>query len=115
MHSCEEYATRFYAVFPPAVALNLLLPGVVRPGFIAINTALISFGLWCYAARVRPERATAPQWIGVWIAIEVFNGIAHPVWAIRAQGYVPGLASAPLLLIVALALLWRLRPEATSV
>ena len=42
---------------------------------------------------------------GFWIIIEIMNGIFHPAWAIWQGGYEPGVATAPLLLIVALLLL----------
>ncbi len=114
LHSGEEYATEFYARFPPAVALDHLLPGVARPGFVALNAALISFGLWCYAARVRQGSVASRKWIWVWVGIELFNGIAHPLWAVLVGGYVPGLASAPLLLCVAGVLLWQLRSASAN-
>src|SRR5512140_1403842 len=112
--SAEEYATEFYARFPPAVALDHLLPGVARPGFVAFNAGLIGFGLWCYAARVRRGGVASRRWIWVWVGIEIFNGIGHPVWAVLVGGYVPGLASAPLLLCVALVLLWQLRAASAN-
>ncbi len=101
LHSVEEYAFKFYEVFPPARLLDAILPGITRPGFIALNVALVVFGLWCYFRRVGPGATTAHRWAWVWVAIELYNGIAHPVWAAVARGYNPGLATAPLLLAVA--------------
>ncbi|MFN8580192.1 MAG: hypothetical protein U0163_04340 [Gemmatimonadaceae bacterium] len=36
-----------------------------------------------------------------WVAIELVNGMGHPLWAIRQGGYVPGVLTAPLLLVLA--------------
>jgi hypothetical protein len=108
-HSLEEFAFRFYEVFPPARALNELVPGITRPGFVVFNTLLVIWGLWCFFARVRPGARTAVAWAWAWIAIELFNGLAHPTWSALARGYRPGLFTAPLLLGLALFLAVRLR------
>ena len=109
LHSVEEYAAHFYERFPPARALGHVFPGVPRPGFVGLNVALFVFGVWCYFARVRHRTASAAMWAWVWVAIEMFNGVAHPVWAVSVGGYAPGLITAPLLLVVALTLAWQLR------
>ncbi len=101
LHSVEEYAFRFYEVFPPARFLNDTWPGVTQPGFIIFNAALVSFGLWCFFARVGPGAATARAWAWVWVVIELYNGVGHPIWALLAGAYNPGLASSPLLLVIA--------------
>ena len=102
LHAVEEYAFRFFEVFPPARLLESLWPGVARPGFIVFNTLLVLFGLWCFFRRVGPGAATARAWAWLWVAIEIYNGVGHPVWAIVVWGYNPGLASAPLLLALAI-------------
>ncbi len=38
----------------------------------------------------------------LWVVVEIINGIVHPLWALRVGGYAPGVATAPLLLILAL-------------
>jgi hypothetical protein len=38
----------------------------------------------------------------VWVTIETVNGIGHPVWSILQGGYTPGVATAPLLLALAI-------------
>jgi hypothetical protein len=45
----------------------------------------------------------------IWIAIEIVNGLVHPLWAIYRGRYEPGLATAPILLVLAILLLRRLR------
>ncbi len=114
LHSVEEYAFKFYEVFPPAQLLDDIFPGIARPGFILFNAALVLFGLWCFFRRVAPGAATARRWAWVWVAIELYNGIAHPVWAGLVQGYNPGLATAPPLFVVAAYLAVGLRDDRKS-
>ncbi len=101
LHSVEEYAFRFYEIFPPARYLNRLFPGIARPGFIIFNALLIVFGLagWRYA--MQPDRGGARAVVWIWVVIELYNGVAHIVWAIMIGGYNPGLYSAPALALVA--------------
>jgi hypothetical protein len=108
-HSVEEYVFRFYEVFPPARFLNDLVAGLTRPGFIIVNTLLALFGLWCFFANVRPGSKSARDWVWIWVVIELFNGLAHPLWAIATRGYVPGLATSPVLFGLAACLFHRLR------
>lgn len=110
-HSVEEYAFRFYDVFPPARFIDGIVPGLPHAGFITVNTLLVLFGLWCFFSSVRPGTRSARDWVWVWVVIELFNGFAHPVWAIATGGYVPGLATSPLLLLLAAYLFYRLRAE----
>jgi hypothetical protein len=108
LHSVEEYVFRLWEVLAPArwVATRLALDPAL--GFAAANTALVAFGLWCYAARVRPGRSSAAGWAWSWAALEFAYGSAHLALAARACGYFPGAATAPLLLAVAAALGWGL-------
>ena len=108
-HSVEEYVFRFYEVFPPARFLNEFEPGFTAPGFIILNTLLALFGLWCFFSNVRPGTKSARDWVWIWVVIELFNGLAHPVWAIASRGYVPGLATSPILFGLAAYLFHRLR------
>jgi hypothetical protein len=85
------------------------VPGFTHPGFIIFNTLLGLFGLWCFLSNVRPGTKSARDWIWIWVVIELFNGLAHPVWAIATRGYVPGLATSPILLGFAAYLFHRLR------
>lgn len=115
LHSAEEYAFRFFEVFPPAQRLNELLPGIAHPGFIAFNTLLLLFGLWCFFRRVRSEARSARSWAWLWVVIEVYNGVAHIIWAGAVHRYNPGLVSAPFLLVLALYLALQLHISARSV
>ena len=97
-HSIEEYGYRLYDLFGPARYVSGLL-GVDRPtGFAVANSALVLFGLWCWFARVRPQRLGARGLAWFWALLELANGTGHVGLAIAAGGYFPGVATAPLLL-----------------
>ena len=108
-HSAEEYVFRFYEAFPPARFLNEAVPGFAHPGFIIFNTLLALFGLWCFLSNVLPGTKSARDWVWIWVVIELFNGFAHPLWTIATRGYVPGLATSPILVGLAGYLFHRLR------
>ena len=94
-HFAEEYATGFYRLFPTALGLT---PWSAR-FFIAFN--LTWLGIWAWAAfavRTRSRAAYSAIWFFALAA--VLNGVAHPLLAIRAGGYFPGLLTAPLLGVV---------------
>jgi hypothetical protein len=44
-----------------------------------------------------------------WVVIELINGIGHPLWTLAELRYTPGVATAPILLLLALYLAWQLR------
>jgi Protein of unknown function with HXXEE motif len=101
-HSCEEYWGRLYDVFPPARFLSGLVSNDRQQGFVIINVALAAFGLWCFFWPVRRHWSSATPLAWAWVAIELANGIGHPLWSLRVGAYTPGLATAPLLLALAL-------------
>jgi Protein of unknown function with HXXEE motif len=107
-HSIEEYVGRLWEVFPPAAFVTGLVSQNRERGFILINVALLVFGLWCFFWPVRRRWPMGRAFIGVWIVIEVINGIGHPLWTLQQRAYTPGVATAPVLLILALSLLWQL-------
>ncbi|HEX8238881.1 MAG TPA: HXXEE domain-containing protein [Allosphingosinicella sp.] len=106
-HSVEEYAFRLYDVLAPARYVSSLFGIDPRIGFVIVNSALVSFGLWCWAARVRMGRGRGLAWF--WALLEIANGCAHIALAAMAGGYFPGLATAPLLIGLGLGLAVRLR------
>jgi hypothetical protein len=108
-HSIEEYVFRLYDVFTPARVVSGLFSSDLGTGFAIANLLIVAFGFWCYFARVRPLRPSARSWIWPWIVVEAANGVGHPAMALARGGYFPGVATAPLLLIVAAYLAWRLR------
>ena len=107
-HSLEEWRYRLYDVFPPARLLSGLVADDRERGFVAINLALVSFGVWCAAVPVHRRWPSAVTFVWVWVAIELVNGVGHPLWSFIQRGYTPGVATAPILLVLALALARRL-------
>jgi len=107
-HSMEEYLGRLYEVFPPARFASGLVSQNRELGFVVLNIAIVVFGMWCYAwpMRKRWRGARALAWL--WVGIETLNGIGHPVWSVVSGVYVPGTATAPILLVLALVLASRL-------
>lgn len=93
VHAVEEYAAGFTERFPPARWLGRRVPGLPRTGFIALNVALVAFGLagywWIGQAR-------ALLWF--WTALALYNTAAHLMWAALARRYNPGLVTAVLFL-----------------
>jgi hypothetical protein len=96
-HSIEEYVFELYEVFAPARFASGLVSSNLAIGFAVLNLAIVALGAWCYLARVRPDRASAPNWIWPWIFVELGNGVVHTTMAIVRWGYFPGAATAPLL------------------
>jgi hypothetical protein len=109
LHSIEEYAFRLYDVFLPARFVSGLFSSDLRRGFVAFNCGLFVFGLWAFWWPVRRGWPAATGLVGLWIGIELVNGIGHPAWSLVEGGYTPGVATAPLLLVLALLLARRLR------
>ena len=108
VHSIEEYRFRLYDALAPARYVSEALGFDRGIGFVVTNTALVSFGLWCWLTRVRPGRRSARAFAWFWAVIEIANACAHGALALAAGGYFPGLATAPLLLAIGGALAWRL-------
>jgi hypothetical protein len=107
-HSAEEYIFGLYDVFAPARLISGLLSDDLATGFIIANAALISLGLWCYVARVRVGSRSATGWAWLWIFVEFGNGIGHSAIALARRGYFPGVATAPMLLVLSIYLAVRL-------
>lgn len=108
-HSVEEYIGRLWESFPPARFLTGLVSRDLEWGFLVINVGLVAFGFWCFMWPVRREWRTATSLAWVWVVIELINGVGHPLWSLRSGGYTPGVATAPVLLVVALYLGRQLR------
>jgi hypothetical protein len=77
-----------------------------RVGFLILNVALVAFGVWCFAWPVRRAWRSSGAFVAFWVIIETINGVGHPLWSWRQQGYTPGVGTAPLLLVLALLLAW---------
>ena len=108
-HSVEEYVGRLYEVFAPARLVSGLISPNLERGFLVFNIALVSFGLWCFLWPVRRQWPSALPLAWLWVALELVNGIGHPVWSLAQLRYTPGVATAPLLLLLALYLAWQIR------
>ena len=108
-HSIEEYFGRLWESFPPARLLTSVVSSNLERGFVILNVLLLAFGAWCFVYPVgrRWPMATSLPWF--WVAIEIINGIVHPVWSLYERSYTPGLATAPILLILAVCLAHQLR------
>jgi len=108
-HSVEEYVGHLWESFPPA----RFLVGLVSPNhelaFIVLNILLLAFGLWCVFWPVRLSWPIAASLAWLWAAIEILNGLGHPLWSLREGGYTPGVATSPILLFLAVYLAYQLR------
>lgn len=113
-HVFEEYSTGLYEWGLPALVSAWIYPSEPRFGFLAANAAFLAFGVWCYLARVRPGHDSAIFWASLWVIVELFNGLLHPLLALVSGGYFPGLLTAPLLLVVAIFLANRLARTPSS-
>lgn len=114
-HSIEEYAGRLWESFPPAAFLTSLISPDRALGFVVINSGLVAFGWWCLFWPVRGNWPSAPVFVWFWIVIETINGVGHPAWSVAQSGYTPGVATAPILLALAIYLAVALRtPRPTA-
>ena len=101
-HSLEEYAGRLYELFAPARLVSGLISANLERGFVAFNLALVAFGIWCFIWPVRRGWTVAPLVGWIWVGIELLNGVGHPLWSLSERAYTPGVATAPVLLVLAL-------------
>jgi hypothetical protein len=110
-HSVEEYRGRLYEVFAPARMVSALISDDLDRGFLIGNVALVAFGLWCFFWPIRRGWRAATSLAWLWVGIELINGTVHSLMSLRAGGYFPGVATAPLLFALALYLAIQLRAE----
>jgi len=108
-HSVEESVGRLWESFPPARLLTALVSTNHALGFVTLNIGLVAFGAWCFFWPVRREWASAPAVAWLWVVVETVNGVVHPAWSLVQGAYAPGVATAPLLLVLALVLAHELR------
>jgi hypothetical protein len=99
-HSTEEYVFRLFDVFAPARFVSSLMSEDLAVGFALVNAGLVLFGLWCYAARVRPDHSSGPVFAWLWTVLELGNGIGHTGVGAVTRWVLPGVATAPVLLAV---------------
>ncbi len=108
-HSVEEYRGRLWESFLPARFLTGLIAEDRELGFLVINLSLVAFGVWCWLWPVRRRWPGAVALAWTWVAIEVVNGVGHPLWSLRQGGYTAGVATAPVLLVLAVVLASQMR------
>jgi hypothetical protein len=101
-HSVEEYVGRLWESFPPARFVTGLVSQDHERGFVVLNVALIGFGLGCVLWPVRRGWPATVSLGWAWVAVEIINGVGHSLWTLRQGRYTPGVATAPVLLAVAL-------------
>ena len=103
-HFVEEWATGFHVRFPALFGLEPM----PLPFFVTLNvTWLLAWTISITMLRAARQPAFFAAWF---LAIAaVLNGVAHPVLAVAAGGYFPGLASSPFVGLAGLGLWHRLR------
>ena len=109
VHSIEEYVGHLWESFPPTRFVTGLVSSNPERGFVALNVLLLAFGVWCFLWPVRRGWPVAFALGWLWAVLEIVNGIGHLLWSIREGGYTPGLATAPVLLVLAVYLAYQLR------
>lgn len=104
VHFIEEAITGFHE----QLGTLLGIPGIPLPVFVVFN--LIWLGIWIASVpELRSARGSA--FFAAWfLAIAgMINGVAHPLLAIAAGGYFPGLVSSLFIGIASIRLWFRLR------
>ncbi|NER12865.1 HXXEE domain-containing protein [Leptobacterium flavescens] len=101
LHSTEEYIGKLWEVSAPAEYLSGLISSDIETGFLVINVGLFVFGIFCWLFIVRTNHRFAPFFIWFWIVLEIVNGLGHLLWSFYEKNYIPGLWTAPFLLIAA--------------
>jgi hypothetical protein len=108
-HSTEEYVGRLWVSFPPARFVSGLISEDLERSFLLANLTLIAFGFWCWLWPLRSSWPIAVPLAWVWVTIGVINGVGHPLWSLRQGGYTPGVATAPVLLVLAISVAFELQ------
>jgi uncharacterized protein with HXXEE motif len=117
-HSIEEMIAHLYDfMWIATVRLGLPRMGMTATTFAVVNMTIIAFllGVAPFVAARRPW-AVAVAWIAA--VVEVANGTGHLAGTVIFRGYVPGAATAPLLILAGgallIALLRETRPAPSS-
>lgn len=113
LHSLEEFIGKLWEVYLPATYLSGLVSADLKTGFIIINVGLFLVLMLTWLATFRRSNSIKTL-LWLWIVLELINGIGHSLWAIIERSYVPGLITAPILVILALSLARLLTKPAPS-
>jgi Protein of unknown function with HXXEE motif len=109
LHFTEEFVTRFQDRFP----VLLGLPAWPENFFVVFNLIWLSIWILSAIGLQRGYRFTLfPLWFFAIAA--VVNGVGHPVLALVARGYFPGLITSPMLGVLGVLLWLRLQALTTS-
>jgi hypothetical protein len=114
VHSIEEYVAKLYDVFAPARLVSSLLSDDLAFGFLIGNALLVGLGFLCWVFPVRQEWRSARGVVWFWSILELVNGVNHCVLALWSGGYFPGALTAPLLILLAVWNVRRLRQQTRS-
>jgi hypothetical protein len=114
VHSVEECWGRLWESYPPAQFVASSISSDPGRGFVIGNAIVVAVGLWCYFWPVRRRWPMARTLAWIWAVLEAINGVAHSLWALREGDYTPGLATAPVLLVLAIYLSMQMRQDVTS-
>ena len=107
-HSTEEYYFRLYDVLAFTRYVVGFISSNLALGFAVANSLVVAFIFWTYFRRVQTAAVTATAWIWGWSLLEFANGNGHIILAVNTGGYFPGLFTAPFLVLISLALMYRL-------
>ncbi len=110
VHFAEEWATGFHEKLGPLLGL----PPMSETFFVAFNLIWIAIWIICIPG-LRPGWPFA--YFASWfLAIAaMINGIAHPLLAVVAGGYFPGLFTSPFIAFAGIRLWTRLRESTVAV
>ncbi len=90
VHFAEEAATGFNVQFPALLGL----PAMSMPLFLVFN--LVWLGIWFVSVPGLRSGRQAALFAAWFLALAgMLNGIAHPLMAVVAGGYFPGLVTSP--------------------
>lgn len=97
IHLVEEFVTGFYMSWPRFLGLMAWSPEF----FVAFNVIWIA--IWILSAVVlwrAPHGSRVARWalVPIWFFAlgMTLNGVAHPLLALQARGYFPGLVTSPM-------------------
>jgi len=108
LHSAEEYIGKLWETFQPAKFLIGFLFKNQQTTFLIINIGVLIFGIWCWLFPVLRNYSYARVLIWIWVLIEMMNGIGHSFWSLYEEKFIPGVATAQVLLILSVYLFWQL-------